>query len=163
MTAILCLALLGQIRTIDDGAFTYAVENTLIDWQPRPVLLRHLVQEPLATRIMLLGNAEYRFRMLAYGDLKSDEYVPALVVGLRLRDMECRFLCRNLLRERLVCPVCVGQRRCFRYKGAGVTECEACGGSEWEHRRDFCSLCRGVGYLIDLEDWPLPKPFVSQD
>jgi hypothetical protein len=46
MTTILCLALIGQIRTIDDGAMAFAVENSLIEWQRRPAYVGDLVPEP---------------------------------------------------------------------------------------------------------------------
>jgi len=164
MTAILCLALLGQIRTIEDGSFAYAVENTLADWQSKPAFLSSLVPEPVASRVMLLGNAEYRFCRLAYNDLKGEQFVPSLIVGLRLKDAEIRTLCRRLLLEELICPTCCGQRRCFRFvQGADPYDCEKCGLGRWQHDRSSCSLCHGAGYLIDLADWPEPRPFVAQD
>ncbi len=165
MITILCLALLGQIRTIEDGAMTYAVENSLIDWRRKPAYLSDLVPEPIATRMLLLGSDEYRFRKLAYDDLKGDKFVPALFVGLRLRDPNTRMLCRRLLLETLMCPTCHGDHYCFRFvddPGDGGS-CKKCGHTEYNHRRIYCQACHGAGYLIDIEDWPEPRPFVAQE
>ncbi len=165
MITMLCLALLGQIRTIEDGAMTYAVENSLIDWRKKPAFLSDLVAEPISTRILLLGSDEYRFRRLAYADLKGEQFVPALFVGLRLRDPNTRMLCRRLLLETLICPTCCGEHRCFRFveDPKDQDDCQRCGNRRWEHNRSMCDICHGSGFMIDIEDWPEPRPFVAQE